>query len=108
MSYNLIEHCSNIEIQNDIFVFEIKITTNDNDYIKHRFISTDKSGKLLSTINNIKKIKVSLCLLNTMKIINFKKNIKNGINDTIIIYKENIVIFLSNNDNNIDINYKII
>ena len=50
--------CSNIENENNFYVFEIKIITSDNINI-YRKISYNKEGLLLELKNNIRKIKIT-------------------------------------------------
>jgi hypothetical protein len=115
MSYNYsIKTCCNLENQNDIYVFDIKIINFDNEIIKKNYISTDKIGDLLECKNNIKKIKICFYLLNsnsidTMNTIILKKHFSNEINDSVILYKKNTIIYIRNiMNNNICINYQIL
>jgi hypothetical protein len=108
MSYNYNNTCSNFENQKDIYAFDIKIIKFDDDIVRKKIISLDKIGELLECENNIKKIKITFYLLNsnlTETII--KKNFVNEINETIILLKKNIFIYLRNIDDTISINYKI-
>ena len=101
--------CSNIENENNFYVFEIKIITSDNINI-YRKISYNKEGLLLELKNNIKKIKITMCRINNLNnIITLRKRFTDIINNTIILYNDNLVITLINNeDDNININYNII
>ena len=117
MSCTYYNTCSNFENQEDIYAFDIKIINFDDEIIKKKLISLDKIGELLECENNIKKIKITFCLLNSnlSETIIFKRNFINEINETIILFKKNIFIYLRNinqklltsNNNNISINYKI-
>jgi hypothetical protein len=108
MSYN-INTCSNFENQEDIYAFDIKIIYFDDSIVRKKIISLDKIGELLECENNIKKIKITFCLLNSnlSETLVFKKNFINEINETIILFKKYIFIYLQNIKNNITINYKI-
>ena len=112
MSYNYnntCSTCSNFENQEDIYAFDIKIINFDNEIVRKKIISLDKIGELLECENNIKKIKITFYLLNSnlSETIILKKNLTNEINETIILFKKNIFIYLRNIDDNISINYKI-
>jgi hypothetical protein len=112
MSYNYsIKTYSNLENQNDVYVFDIKIINFDEEVIKKKLISVDKIGDLLEYKNNIKKIKINFCILNSNNIdsIIIKKNFLNEIIEPIILYKKNIIIYIRNiYNNNICINYQIL
>ena len=108
MSYNT---CTDIEEKNEVYVFEIILTYDDN-IIKHRVISVNKIGELFSAKNSIKKIKITLCILNCMETIVLKKQFNEDIKDLIVLHKKSqqnnhIVILLNSIDNMIKINYKI-
>ena len=114
--YNSVKSCANIEEQNNIYVFEVILTYNDNITIKHRIICMEKIGELFSAENSIKKIKITLCILNCMETIILKKQFNKDITDIVVLHKNSmkdtktIVIILNKNDdsNIININYKII
>jgi hypothetical protein len=109
-SYNISnETCSNFENQEDIYAFNVKIINFNDEVIKKNIISLDKIGELLECENNIKKIKITFCLLNSnlSETIILKKNFINEIDETVILFKRNIFIYLRNITNNISINYKI-
>jgi hypothetical protein len=108
-SYNT-STCYNFENQEDIYAFEIKIINFDDEVIKKKLISLDKIGELLECENNIKKIKITFCLLNSnlFETIVFKKHFINEINETIILFKKNLFIYIiTSGANNLLINYKI-
>jgi hypothetical protein len=112
MSYNYnntCSTCSNFENQEDIYAFDIKIINFNDEIVRKKIISLDKIGELLECENNIKKIKITFYLLNSnlSETIILKKNLTNEINETIILFKKNIFIYLRNIDDNISINYKI-
>jgi hypothetical protein len=106
MSYEL--SCSSSEQTNNIYVFEIKIIYFDDTCIKQRIISKNKCGELFTANNNIKKLKISLCILNYMQFIIFKKSFNNTISNNITLYKNNIFIILNEDEDNIKITYNII
>ena len=113
MSYNyntnISNNCSNFENQEDIYVFDIKIINFDDSILRKKIISLDKIGELLDCENNIKKIKITFCLLNSnlSETIVLKKYFINEINETIILFKKNIFIYLRNINQRLIINYKI-
>ncbi len=101
--------CCNFENQEDVYVFNIKIITFDDNIIKKNIISLDKIGDLMECENNIKKFKITFCLLNSNlceKII-LKKNFINEIDETITLFKKKLFVNIIPIDNNISINYKI-
>ena len=109
MSYNT---CTDIEEKNEVYVFEVILTYDDSVIIK-RIISMNKMGELFSAKNSIKKIKITLCILNSMETIVLKKQFNKDITDLIVLHKKsrqnnNIVIILNtmnmNNFNHIDSN----
>ncbi len=108
MSYNINNYCSNIEIKL-IYVFDVKII-NNNDTIKKRIITSDKIGEILECENNIKKIKITFCSINSDNIITvvLKKTFDEEINDNIVLFKKNVVIYISKNIDNLLINFQII
>jgi hypothetical protein len=108
MSYNINSY-SNQEIQL-IYAFDIKIIDNDNTIIKKKLITLDKMGNILECKNNIKKIKITFCSINSDNIdtIVLKKTFNEQINATVVLYKKNIVIYISKNTDNISINFQII
>jgi hypothetical protein len=124
MSYNTnnsISTCSNFENQEDIYAFDIKIINFNDEIVRKKIISLDKIGELLECENNIKKIKITFCLLNSnlSETVIFKKHFINEINETIILFKKNVFIYLrninqrlstgfnNNNNQRLIINYKI-
>lgn len=111
MSYGYVANqktYSTIEQQNNIYVFEIAVTYFDNTIIKQRVISIEKIGELLIAENNIKKIKVTLCFMNSMDIIVLKKHFNQSISESIILHKENTFIILNSEDQMVHINYRIL
>lgn len=107
MSYNL--NYSN-QITQLIYAIDIKIINNDNEIIKKKLITSDKNGELLECKNNIKKIKITFCLINldNIETISLKKSFHQEINKTIVLFKKNIVVYIHNNIDNISINFQII
>jgi hypothetical protein len=107
MSYNY--HNSNNEIQL-IYAFDIKIINNNNETIKKRIITSDKIGEILECENNIRKIKITFCSINSDNIITvvLKKTFDEKINDNIVLFKKNVVIYISKNIDNLSINFQII
>ncbi len=113
-TYNSI-NTSVIENQDIIYAFDIKIINFDNEIIKKKMVSLDKIGELLECKNNIKKIKIIFCSLNSTvsETLVLKKTFNNEIDDNIVLYKKNIIIYLRNIttasfSNKICINYQII
>jgi hypothetical protein len=108
-TYSTCSTCSNFENQEDIYAFDIKIINFVDEIVRKKIISLDKIGELLECENNIKKIKITFYLLNSnlSETIILKKYLTNEINETIILFKKNIFIYLRNIDDNISINYKI-
>ena len=84
MSYQYNTMYSNEEIQK-MYAFDIKITYSDNEIIKKKIITLDKIGEILECKNNIKKIKIIFCSINSDNIesIILKKTFDNEINDDI-------------------------
>lgn len=105
MSYNYT--CATIEKSNETYIFEIKITFFDNSIVKQRIVSMDRIGDLIVAENNIKKIKIIFCKLNSMDIITLRKNYTQPIQNIDTLYKNDIIIILVNNDI-INIKYQII
>ncbi len=105
------EYCySTGQNKNNIYIFEMKITYNDDSIIKKRLISDLNCGELIQVKNYIKKIKISLCLLNSNKILEnivIKKNINNTI-DYLQYLNNNLLLILKNDNNIVSINYNII
>ncbi len=97
------------ENKNIIYIFEMKITYN-NETIKKRLVTDLNNGELLQVKNDIKKIKISLCILNSNKLLNKLSNntiiiIKNNNNNRYI--NNNLIITLNNNNDIIYVNYII-
>ena len=109
MSYQYSTNMYSTEEVQKIYAFDIKITYIDNEIIKKKIITIDKVGEIFECKNNIKKFKVVVCSINSDNIesIILKKQFDNKINDTIVLYKKNIIIYLSKNLDNISINYQI-
>lgn len=103
-----------IENQDTIYAFDIKIINFDNEVIKKNIVSLEKIGELLECKNNIKKIKIVFCSLNSKvsETLVIKKNFNNEIDNNIVLYKKNIIIYLRNItfgfNNKICINYHIL
>ena len=105
MEYN---SCSTQEEQ-IMYAFDIKIIDNDDNIIKKKCLSIDKIGHLLECENNIKKIKIVCCIINiNMNSIVLKKSFEEQINDTVILFKKNVVIYISKNIDNLSINFQIL
>ena len=108
------EYCySTGQKKNNIYIFELKITYNDDSIIKKRLISDLNSGELIQVKNNIKKIKISLCFLNktdcSNKILVIKKHINYEDYVKECLYKnENLLITLNDKNDIIFINYNIL
>jgi hypothetical protein len=101
--------CSNFENQEDIYTFDIKIINFEDEIVRKKIISLDKIGELLECENNIKKIKIIFYLLNSnlSETIILKKNFINEINETIILFKKNVFIYLRNINQRLIINYNL-
>ena len=111
MSCN-IEYFNSCSTQEEqiVYVFDIKIIDNNDNIIKKKFISIDKIGNILECDNNIKKIKITCCIINSDNInsIILKKSFNQEINDTVILFKKKIIIYISKNIDNLSINFQII
>ncbi len=106
MSYNI--NYSNQEIQL-IYAFDIKIINTNNEIIKKKIITSDKIGEILECKNNIKKIKIICCLINNnINTITFKKTFNEEIDNTIVLFKKNVIIYFSKYIDNLIINFQII
>jgi hypothetical protein len=99
---------SNQEIQL-IYAFDIKIINNDNNITKKKLITSERLGEILECKNNIKKIKVICCIIKSDNIesVILKKSFNEDINN-IVLFKKNIVIYISKNLDNLSINFQII
>lgn len=99
--------------KNNIYIFEMKITYNDNS-IKKRLISDLNSGELIKVKNDFKKIKISLCVLNKTNcsaspdhLQNNKVIVINNLNKSSYV-NDNLLIRLNNENDIVCINYNII
>jgi hypothetical protein len=102
--------CSNIEIEENFYIFEICVSTPDNTKgTIYRKILSNKEGLLLELENNITKIKITMCTLNNInKIITIKKNFTTIITEPIILNHDNLIIKMDKSINNVFINYMIL
>jgi len=101
--------CSNNETESSFYVFEINIHTNNN-IETYRKISYSNDGLLVESDNNIKKIKITMCRINNINnIITIRKHFNDIITKPIVLYRDNLIITICNNDmDNIVIRYQII
>lgn len=99
--------CSNNEVESNFFIFEIKISTFDDTEYIYRKISYKNKGILLEVENNIKKIKISMCRINSIdNLIIIRKHFNNIITQPTILCKDDLIITLENDDS-IIIKYNI-
>ena len=114
MNYELSKSYSKNESQPSMYMFEIKITNNENEIITKRLSTMNKEGYIMKTENNIKNIKITVICMENLKTTTIKKKINNMINEqlnndqAILLYKDNIIIIMNMNDDNINIKYQII
>ena len=109
MSYQYNTYMYSTEEIQKIYAFDIKITYNDNEIVKKKIITLDKIGEILQCKNNIKKIKIIFCSIvsDTIESIVLKKTFDYEINDTVVLCKKNIIIYISKNLDNLSINFQI-
>jgi hypothetical protein len=111
MNYETISNsiCSNNEIESSFYVFEIIIYTNNN-IETYRKISYSNEGLLVESDNNIKKIKITMCRINNINnIITIRKHFNNIITKPIVLYRDNLIITICNNDmDNLIIKYQVL
>ncbi len=93
--------------KNNIYIFEVKITYNDNTIVKKRLVSDLTFGELIQVKNYIRKIKISLFTLNSRNTNIIKKSFKHININNYKLYSNDLIIILNNKDNNIIINYII-
>ena len=114
MTYELTKNYSKNESQPCIYMFEAKITNKENETTVKRLSTMCKEGDIMSTENNIKNIKITVICMENLKTTTIKKKINNMINEqlnndqAILLYKDNIIIIMNMNDDNINIKYQII
>ncbi len=109
MSYQYNTNMYSTEEIQKIYAFDIKITYNNNEVIKKKLITLDKIGEIIECKNNIKKIKITFCsiLCDNIESIILKKTFDNEIKDTVVLNKKNIIIYISQNLDNVSINFQI-
>lgn len=109
MTYELTKNYTKNESQPCIYIFEAKITNKENETTVKRMSTLCKEGNIMSIENNIKNIKITvICMENLKTTVIRKKNIANIDEPALLLYKDNIIIIMNIDDDNIDIKYKII
>ena len=100
----------NNKINDEIFAFDIKVTYNDSTIKKYKYVSTDITGELFNSENNIKKLKIVLYCINSNETIILRKYFNDCINESIALYKNNVIISINKalNSTELNINYLII
>jgi hypothetical protein len=89
-------------------MFEAKITNKENETTVKRLSTMCKEGNIMSTENNIKNIKITVICMENLKTTVIRKKINNINEPVILLYKDNIIIIMNIDDDNIDIKYQII
>ncbi len=108
MTYELTKNYSKNESQPCIYMFEAKITNKENETTVKRLSTMCKEGNIMSTENNIKNIKITVICMENLKTTVIRKKINNINEPVILLYKDNIIIIMNIDDDNIDIKYQII
>jgi len=108
MTYELTKNYSKNESQPCIYIFEAKITNKDNETTVKRLSTMCKEGDIMSIENNIKSIKITVICMDNLKTTIIRKKINNINDPAILLYKDNIIIIMNVDDDNIDIKYQII
>jgi len=108
MTYELTKNYSKNESQPCIYMFEAKITNKENETTVKRLSTMCKEGDIMSTENNIKNIKITVICMENLKTTVIRKKINNINEPAILLYKDNIIIIMNIDDDNIDIKYQII
>ena len=108
MTYELTKNYSKNESQPCIYMFEAKITNKENETTVKRLSTMCKEGDIMSTENNIKNIKITVICMENLKTTVIRKKINNINEPVILLYKDNIIIIMNIDDDNIDIKYQII
>jgi len=108
MTYELTKNYSKNESQPCIYMFEAKITNKDNETTVKRLSTMYKEGDIMSIENNIKSIKITVICMENLKTTIIRKKINNINDPAILLYKDNIIIIMNVDDDNIDIKYQII
>ncbi len=108
MTYELTKNYSKNESQPCIYMFEAKITNKENETTVKRISTMCKEGNIMSTENNIKNIKITVICMENLKTTVIRKKINNINEPVILLYKDNIIIIMNIDDDNIDIKYQII
>ena len=101
--------CSSNELESSFYVFEINIHSNNN-VETFRKISYNNEGLLLESDNNINKIKITMCRINNINnIITIRKHFNNIITKPIVLYRDNLIITICNNEmDNLIIKYQVL
>ena len=108
MTYELTKNYSKNESQPCIYIFEAKITNKENETTVKRLSTMCKEGDIMSTENNIKNIKITVICMENLKTTIIRKKFNNINEPAILLYKDNIIIIMNIDDDNIDIKYQII
>jgi len=108
MTYELTKNYSKNESQPCIYMFEAKITNKDNETTVKRLSTMCKEGDIMSIENNIKSIKITVICMDNLKTTIIRKKFNNINDPAILLYKDNIIIIMNVDDDNIDIKYQII
>jgi hypothetical protein len=108
MTYELTKNYSKNESQPCIYMFEAKITNKENETTVKRLSTMCKEGDIMSTENNIKNIKITVICMDNLKTTVIRKKFNNINEPAILLYKDNIIIIMNADDDNIDIKYQII
>lgn len=108
MTYELTKNYSKNESQPCIYMFEAKITNKENETTVRRLSTMCKEGDIMSTENNIKNIKITVVCMDNLKTTVIRKKFNKIDEPAILLYKDNIIIIMNIDDDNIDIKYQII
>ena len=109
MTYELTKNYSKNESQPCMYMFEAKIINKENETTIKRLSTMCREGDIISTENNIKNIKITVICMENLKTTIIRKTFNKNINEpAILLYKNNIIIIMNIDDDNIDIKYQII
>lgn len=108
MNCELTKIYSRNESQPCIYIFETKITNIYDETTIQRMSTILMYGNIMSVQNNIKSIKITVICMKNLKSTTLYKTFKTHNNKpALLLYKNNIIISMNTNANNIDITYKI-
>ena len=109
MTYELTKNYSKNESKPCIYMFEAKLKNKENETTIKRFSTMCKEGDIMLTENNIKNIKITVICMENLKTTVIRKTFNKNINEPVILlYKNNIIIIINIDDDNIHIKYQII